>query len=102
MNKLVQLKEQRIAKIAKVDEILKGIEANGEVRALNTEERTQIANLTAEIEDLKATIDLMEEKRAKTPEQKVELKEKRDEETRAREVLAKWLKREDFSAEERT
>lgn len=102
MSKLVQLKEQRAAKIGQVDEILKGIEANGEVRALNAEERSQIANLTNEIEDLKATIDLMEEKRAKTPEQKVELKEKRDEETRAKEVLAKWLKREDFSAEERT
>ncbi len=43
MNKLAQLKEQRIAKVAQVDEILKGIEANGEVRALNAEERTKIA-----------------------------------------------------------
>ena len=78
MSKLVQLKEQRAAKIGQVDEILKGIEANGEVRALNAEERSQIANLTNEIEDLKATIDLMDENSAKTPEQKVELKEKED------------------------
>ena len=49
MNKLAQLKEQRIAKVAQVDEILKGIEANGEVRALNAEERAKIAGLTAEI-----------------------------------------------------
>ena len=75
--KLAKLKEQRAAKIAQVDEILKGIEANGEVRALNTEERNNIAKLTGEIEDLKATIDLMEEQRAKTPEQKAEVKEKK-------------------------
>lgn len=102
MNKLMQLKEQRAAKIAEVDEILKNIENDGEVRALNVDERNKISTLTTEIEDLKATIDLMEEKRAKTPEQKVELKEKKAEETRAREVLAKWLKREDFTAEERS
>lgn len=100
--KLVKLKEQRAAKIAQVDEILKGIEANGEVRALNTEERNNIAKLTGEIEDLKATIDLMEEQRAKTPEQKAEVKEKRAEEVRAKEVFAKWLKREELDAEERT
>ena len=100
--KLVKLKEQRAAKIAQVDEILKGIEANGEVRALNTEERNNIAKLTEEIEDLKATIDLMEEQRAKTPEQKAEVKEKRAEEVRAKEVFAKWLKREELDAEERT
>lgn len=102
MNKLVHLKEQRAAKIAQVDEILKGIEANGEVRALNTEERDKISNLTAEIEDLKATIDLMEEQRAKTPEQKTELKQKKDEETRAKEVFAKWLRRVEFDSEERS
>ena len=100
--KLVKLKEQRAAKIAQVDEILKGIEVNGEVRALNTEERNNIAKLTGEIEDLKATIDLMEEQRAKTPEQKAEVKEKRAEEVRAKEVFAKWLKREELDAEERT
>ena len=100
--KLVKLKEQRAAKIAQVDEILKGIEANGEVRALNAEERNNIAKLTEEIEDLKATIDLMEEQRAKTPEQKAEVKEKRAEEVRAKEVFAKWLKREELDAEERT
>lgn len=100
--KLVKLKEQRAAKIAQVDEILKGIEANGEVRALNTEERNNIAKLTGEIEDLKATIDLMEEQRAKTPEQKAEVKEKRAEEVRAKEVFAKWLKREELDTEERT
>lgn len=100
--KLAKLKEQRAAKIAQVDEILKGIEANGEVRALNTEERNNIAKLTGEIEDLKATIDLMEEQRAKTPEQKAEVKEKRDEEVRAKEVFAKWLKREELDTEERT
>lgn len=100
--KLVKLKEQRAAKIAQVDEILKGIEANGEVRALNTEERNNIAKLTGEIEDLKATIDLMEEQRAKTPEQKAEVKKKRAEEVRAKEVFAKWLKREELDTEERT
>lgn len=100
--KLVKLKEQRAAKIAQVDEILKGIEANGEVRALNNEERNNIAKLTGEIEDLKATIDLMEEQRAKTPEQKAEVKEKRAEEVRAKEVFAKWLKREELDTEERT
>lgn len=100
--KLAKLKEQRAAKIAQVDEILKGIEANGEVRALNTEERNNIAKLTGEIEDLKATIDLMEEQRAKTPEQKAEVKEKRAEEVRAKEVFAKWLKREELDTEERT
>lgn len=100
--KLVKLKEQRAAKIAQVDEILKGIEANGEVRALNTEERNNIAKLTGEIEDLKATIDLMEEQRAKTPEQKAEVKEKRAEEVRAKEVFAKWLKREELDTEERS
>ena len=100
--KLVKLKEQRAAKIAQVDEILKGIEANGEVRALNAEERNNIAKLTEEIEDLKATIDLMEEQRAKTPEQKAEVKEKRAEEVRAKEVFAKWLKREELDTEERT
>lgn len=100
--KLAKLKEQRAAKIAQVDEILKGIEANGEVRALNTEERNNIAKLTGEIEDLKATIDLMEEQRAKTPEQKNEVKEKRAEEVRAKEVFAKWLKREELDTEERT
>ena len=100
--KLAKLKEQRAAKIAQVDEILKGIEANGEVRALNTEERNNIAKLTGEIEDLKATIDLMEEQRAKTPEQKTEVKEKRAEEVRAKEVFAKWLKREELNTEERT
>lgn len=102
MNKLVKLKEQKIAKVAEVDEILKGIEANGEVRALNAEERAKIAGLTAEIEDLNSTIELMEEKRAKTPEQKAEVKEKRDAEQRSREVFAKWLKREELDAEERT
>lgn len=100
--KLAKLKEQRAAKIAQVDEILKGIEANGEVRALNVEERNNIAKLTEEIEDLKATIDLMEEQRAKTPEQKAEVKEKRAEEVRAKEVFAKWLKREELDTEERT
>ncbi|MEI2421230.1 hypothetical protein V6O07_13235, partial [Arthrospira platensis SPKY2] len=98
---IAKLKEQRDAKIAEVDEILKSIQENGEVRALNAEQRDKIANLTDEIKDLKATIDIAEEQRALTPEQKEELKEQRSEEVRAKEVLAKWFRRAEFSAEER-
>lgn len=99
---ITKLKEQRAAKIAEVDEILKSIQQDGEVRALNKEQRDKIAALTEEIKDLKETIDIAEEQRALTPEQKEELKEQRSEETRAREVLAKWFRKGEFTPEERS
>lgn len=62
--KIKQLREQREAKINKLDEMVAALEVNGEVRALNDEETAEFRALEKEVKDIDATIAAIEMRRA--------------------------------------
>lgn len=95
-----QLKNKREQLMSQLDEMVATIET--EVRSLNADEVAKFNEVKAEIENIDATIAMVEEKRAKEMGTEKELVEKRNQDEIEERALNAFFRGEDLSVEERT
>lgn len=94
-----QLKNKREQLMAQLEEMVSTVET--EVRSLNADEVAKFNEVKAEIENIDATIAMVEEKRAKEMGTEKELTEKRSKDEMERRALDAFFRGEDLSVEER-
>lgn len=94
-----QLKNKREQLMAQLEEMVSTVET--EVRSLNADEVAKFNEVKAEIENIDATIAMVEEKRAKEMGTEKELVEKRSKDEMERRALDAFFRGEDLSVEER-
>ena len=93
------LRNKREQLLAQLDEMVATVET--EVRSLNAEEVAKFNEVKAEIENIDATIAMVEEKRAKEMGTTKELAEKRSKDEMEHRALTAFFKGDDLTAEER-
>ena len=94
-----QLKNKREQLMAQLDEMVSTIET--EVRSLNADEVAKFNEVKIEIENIDATIAMVEERRAKETGTEKELTEKRSKDEMEKRALNAFFRGEDLTAEER-
>lgn len=94
-----QLKNKREQLMAQLDEMVATIET--EVRSLNADEVAKFNEVKAEIENIDATIAMVEEKRAKEMGTEKELVEKRSQDEMEQRALNAFFRGDDLTMEER-
>lgn len=94
------LRNKREQLMAQLDEMVATVET--EVRSLNADEVAKFNEVKAEIENIDATIKMVEEKRAKEMGTEKELVEKRSADEMEQRALTAFFKGHDLSVEERT
>lgn len=102
--KIKVLREQRDAKIAKLDEMLAavdGVDENGEVRSLTEEQVEEFRSLEGEIRGINETIKAIEDRRALDTNTVEELEEKRNKDDAEVRALNAFFRGEDLDAEVR-
>lgn len=93
------LRNKREQLMAQLDEMVATVET--EVRSLNADEVAKFNEVKAEIENIDATIAMVEEKRAKEMGTEKELTEKRSKDEMERRALDAFFRGDDLTAEER-
>lgn len=100
--KIKQLREQRAAKINKLDEMIAALEGeNGEVRALNDAETEEFRTLEKDIKDIDNTIATIEMRRAIESDKVEELKEERSQDEAEKRALESFFRGEVLDPEVR-
>lgn len=102
--KIKVLREQRDAKIAKLDEMLEGVgelNENGEVRSLTEQEIADFAKMEKEIRDINNSIKSIEDRRALESDTVEELEEKRNIDDAEVRALNAFFRGEDLEPEVR-
>lgn len=94
-----QLKNKREQLMAQLEEMVSTVET--EVRSLNADEVAKFNEVKAEIENIDATIAMVEEKRAKEMGTEKELTEKRSKDEMERRALDAFFRGDDLTVEER-
>lgn len=94
-----QLKNKREQLMAQLEEMVSTVET--EVRSLNADEVAKFNEVKAEIENIDATIAMVEEKRAKEMGTEKELVEKRSKDEMERRALDAFFRGDDLTVEER-
>lgn len=99
--KLKALKEKRHNLLNELEAMVSDIEGAEEVRTLSVEERAAFDDMKKQIEDIDATIKIVEETRAKEVGKEAELVEERKAEAVEVRALEKFLRGQDLVGEER-